>query len=75
LLDDFKSHGMRFRLMRDGIATDPDSKVGGVIAQAVVTTISAFAQLGREQLSESTRGRHGRSNGRRPKGRATGSHG
>ena len=55
LLDDFKSRGIKFRSLRDGIATDPDSEVGGAIAQAMVTIISAFAQLERDQLSERTR--------------------
>ena len=55
LLDDFKSRGIKFRSLRDGIATDPDSEVGGAIAQAMITIISAFAQLERDQLSERTR--------------------
>lgn len=42
LLDDFKSRGIKFRSMRDGIATDPDGEVEGEIAQAMVTIISAF---------------------------------
>jgi DNA invertase Pin-like site-specific DNA recombinase len=55
LLDDFKARGIKFRSLRDGIATDPDSEVGGAMAQAMVTLISAFAQLERDQLSERTR--------------------
>ncbi|WP_234754164.1 recombinase family protein [Arthrobacter ramosus] len=55
LLDDFKSRGIKFRSLRDGIATDPDSEVGGAMAQAMVTIISAFAQLERDQLSERTK--------------------
>jgi DNA invertase Pin-like site-specific DNA recombinase len=55
LLDDFKFRGIKFRSLRDGIATDPESEVGGAIAQAMVTIISAFAQLERDQLSERTR--------------------
>ncbi|WP_231497410.1 recombinase family protein [Arthrobacter sp. MA-N2] len=55
LLDDFKSRGIKFRSLRDGIVTEPDSEVGGAIAQAMVTIISAFAQLERDQLSERTR--------------------
>ena len=55
LLDDFKSRGIKFRSLRKGIATDPDSEVGGGIAQAMVTIISAFAQLERDQLSERTK--------------------
>ncbi|WP_017199009.1 recombinase family protein [Arthrobacter sp. M2012083] len=55
LLDDFKSRGIKFRSLRDGIATDPASEVGGAIAQAMVTIISAFAQLERDQLSEPTK--------------------
>ncbi|MFE4080422.1 recombinase family protein [Paenarthrobacter sp. YIM B13468] len=45
LLDDFKVRGIKFRSLRDGIATDPASEVGGAMAQAMVTIISAFAQL------------------------------
>ncbi|MFF1828243.1 recombinase family protein [Paenarthrobacter sp. NPDC058040] len=55
LLDDFKARGIKFSSPRDGIATDPDSEVGGAMAQAMVTIISAFAQLERDQLSERTR--------------------
>jgi DNA invertase Pin-like site-specific DNA recombinase len=52
---DFKARGIKFRSLRDGIATDPGSEVGGAMAQAMVTIISAFAQLERDQLSERTR--------------------
>ncbi|ERI35245.1 recombinase family protein (plasmid) [Arthrobacter sp. TES] len=55
LLDDFKARGIKFRSVRDGIATDPDSEIGGAMAQAMVTIIAAFAQLERDQLSERTR--------------------
>ncbi|MET4622821.1 DNA invertase Pin-like site-specific DNA recombinase [Arthrobacter sp. 2762] len=55
LLDDFKVRGIKFRSLRDGIATDPASEVGGAMAQAMVTIISAFAQLERDQLSERTK--------------------
>lgn len=55
LLDDFKARGIKFRSLRDGIATDPNSEVGGAMAQAMVTIIAAFAQLERDQLSERTR--------------------
>ncbi|MFJ4264592.1 recombinase family protein [Paenarthrobacter nicotinovorans] len=55
LLDDFKARGIKFRSLRDGIATDPASEVGGAMAQAMVTIISAFAQLERDQLSERTK--------------------
>ncbi|MCW3768861.1 MULTISPECIES: recombinase family protein [Paenarthrobacter] len=55
LLDDFKARGIKFRSLRDGIATDPASEVGGAMAQAMVTIIAAFAQLERDQLSERTR--------------------
>lgn len=71
LLDDFKAHGIKFRSLRDGIATDPESDLGGAIAQAMVTIISAFAQLERDQLSERTKAgmavaaSHGRKAGRR----------
>ncbi|AFR31216.1 resolvase domain protein (plasmid) [Arthrobacter sp. Rue61a] len=55
LLDNFKVRGIKFRSLRDGIATDPASEVGGAMAQAMVTIISAFAQLERDQLSERTK--------------------
>ena len=55
LLDDFKAQGIKFRSLRDGIATDPASEVGGAMAHAMVTIISAFAQLERDQLSERTK--------------------
>ncbi len=58
LLDDFKARGVKFRSLRDGrdgIATDPDTELGAAMAQAMVTIISAFAQLDRDQLSERTR--------------------
>ena len=45
MLDDFKTRGIKFRSLRDGIATDPDSEVGGAMARAMVTVMSAFAQL------------------------------
>ncbi|MCZ2404431.1 recombinase family protein [Paenarthrobacter sp. Z7-10] len=71
LLDGFKARGIRFRSLRDGIATDPGSELGGAMAQAMVTIISAFAQLERDQLSERTKAGmaiaafHGRRAGRR----------
>jgi DNA invertase Pin-like site-specific DNA recombinase len=55
LLDGFKAGGIKFRSLRDGIATDPDTELGGAMAQAMVTIISAFAQLERDQLSERTK--------------------
>jgi DNA invertase Pin-like site-specific DNA recombinase len=55
LLAGFKARGIKFRSLRDGIATDPDTELGGAIAQAMVTIISAFAQLERDQLHELTR--------------------
>jgi DNA invertase Pin-like site-specific DNA recombinase len=55
LLDGFKDRGIKFRSLRDGIAMDPDTEFGGAMAQAMVTVISAFAQLERDQLSERTR--------------------
>ena len=70
LLDDFKARGIKFRSLRDGIATDPGSELGGAMAQAMVTIISAFAQLERDQLSERTKAgmaiaaSHGRKAGR-----------
>ncbi|TDW26931.1 DNA invertase Pin-like site-specific DNA recombinase [Cryobacterium psychrophilum] len=71
LLDNFTDRGIKFRSLRDGIVTDPDSELGGAIARAMVTIISAFAQLERDQLSERTRAgmavaaSHGRKAGRR----------
>lgn len=71
LLDDFKERGIKFRSLRDGIATDPESDLGGAMAQAMITIISAFAQLERDQLSERTKAgmavaaSHGRKAGRR----------
>jgi DNA invertase Pin-like site-specific DNA recombinase len=71
LLDDFKTSGIKFRSLRDGIATDPESDLGGAMAQAMITIISAFAQLERDQLSERTKAgmavaaSHGRKAGRR----------
>ncbi|WP_286140409.1 recombinase family protein [Arthrobacter sp. Rue61a] len=44
----------RVASLRDDIATDPANEVGGAMAQAMVTIISAFAQLERDQLSERT---------------------
>lgn len=55
LLDTFKARGIKFRSLRDGITTDPDTELGGAMAQAMVTIISAFAQLERDQLSERTK--------------------
>ncbi|MFM9920857.1 recombinase family protein [Lacisediminihabitans sp. H27-G8] len=71
LLDGFTERGIKFRSLRDGIATDPDSELGGAMAKAMVTIMSAFAQLERDQLSERTRAgmavaaSHGRKAGRR----------
>jgi DNA invertase Pin-like site-specific DNA recombinase len=71
LLDDFTERGIKFRSLRDGIATDPDSELGGAMAKAMVTIMSAFSQLERDQLSERTRAgmavaaSHGRIAGRR----------
>ena len=79
LLDDFKARNIKFRSLRDGIATDPGSDLGGAMAQAMITIISAsasasasaFAQLERDQLSERTKAgmaiaaSHGRKAGRR----------
>ncbi len=55
LLDDSKARGIKFRSLRDGIATDPASEVGGEAAHAMVTNISSFAQLKLDQLSERTK--------------------
>jgi len=71
LLDGFTESGIKFRSLRDGIMTNPDSELGDAIARAMVTIISAFAQLERDQLSERTRAGmaiaafHGRTAGRR----------
>lgn len=68
LLDTFKAKGIKFRSLRDGITTDPDTELGGAMAQAMITIISAFAQLERDQLSERTRAgmAAAAANGRRP---------
>ena len=55
LVDGFKARGIKFRSLRDGIATDPGSELGGAMAQGMVTIISAFAQLERDQLSDRTK--------------------
>ncbi|WP_081434861.1 recombinase family protein [Pseudarthrobacter chlorophenolicus] len=55
LLDGFKDRGIKFRSLRDGIVMDPDTEFGGAMAHAMVTIISAFAQLERDQLSERTK--------------------
>lgn len=55
LLNCFKARGIKFCSLRDGITTDPDTELGGAVAQAMVTIISAFAQLERDQLSERTK--------------------
>ena len=60
LLDGFKAGGIKFRSLRDDITTDPDTEFGGAMAQAMVTIISAFAQLERDQLAERTRAVEGR---------------
>ncbi len=71
LLDDFKARGIKFRSLRDGITTDPESDLGGAMARAIVTIISAFAQLERDRPSERTKAgmavtaSHGRTPGRR----------
>lgn len=71
LLDGFNARGIKFCSLRDGIVTNPDSELGGAMAQAMVTIISAFAQLERDQLSERTKAgmavaaSHGRKAGRR----------
>jgi DNA invertase Pin-like site-specific DNA recombinase len=71
LLDGFTEDGIKFRSLRDSITTDPDSELGGAMAKAMVTIMSAFAQLERDQLSERTRAgtavaaSHGRKAGRR----------
>ena len=71
LLDGFTERGIKFRSLRDSITTDPGSELGGAMAKAMVTIMSAFAQLERDQLSERTRAgmavaaSHGRKAGRR----------
>ncbi|MFB9163577.1 recombinase family protein [Arthrobacter psychrochitiniphilus] len=51
LLDAVKEHHIKFRSLRDGMATDPGSDLGGAMARHMVTIISASAPLGRDQLS------------------------
>ena len=55
LLDDFKDKGYKFTSLRDGISTDPNNEVGSAMAKAMITIMSAFAQLERDQLSERTK--------------------
>ncbi len=55
LLDTFKARDIKFRSLRDGITTHPHTELGGAMAQTMITIISAFAQLERDQLSERTR--------------------
>lgn len=55
LLDGFKDKGIKFTSLRDGISTDPSNEVGAAMAKAMVTIMSAFAQLERDQLSERTK--------------------
>jgi DNA invertase Pin-like site-specific DNA recombinase len=71
LLDGFTEDGIKFRSLRDSITTDPDSELGGAMAKTMITIMSAFAQLERDQRSERTRAgmavaaAHGRKAGRR----------
>lgn len=55
LLDGFKDKGYKFTSLRDGISTDPNNEVGSAMAKAMITIMSAFAQLERDQLSERTK--------------------
>ncbi|MGP5042939.1 recombinase family protein [Glutamicibacter ardleyensis] len=55
LLDGFKDKGYKFTSLRDGISTDPSNEVGSAMAKAMITIMSAFAQLERDQLSERTK--------------------
>ncbi|MGO4650230.1 recombinase family protein [Arthrobacter sp. 2RAF22] len=45
LLDDFKSRGIKFRSLRNGIVAGPDSEIGGAMAQAMVTIIPLSLSL------------------------------
>lgn len=49
LIDDLKSRGIHFRSLTEGIATT------GPMGTAMLTVMSAFAQLERDQLAERTR--------------------
>lgn len=55
LLDGSTEHGIKFRSLRDGIATDPDSDLRDAMVKAMAIIMSAFAHLERDQLSERTR--------------------
>jgi DNA invertase Pin-like site-specific DNA recombinase len=65
LIDDLEHRGVHFRSVTEGISTT------GPMGRAVLTVMSAFAQLERDQLAERTRGgmaaaaEHGRKAGRR----------
>ena len=58
LLDDFKARGIKFLSLRDGIATDPDSDLGGAMAQAMATIIVNSWPLS-VRMSRSTPSRSG----------------
>ncbi|WP_394253498.1 recombinase family protein [Arthrobacter pityocampae] len=65
LIDDLERRGVHFRSVTEGISTN------GPMGRAMLTVMSAFAQLERDQLAERTRAgmaaasRHGRKAGRR----------
>ncbi|MHA7219229.1 recombinase family protein [Arthrobacter sp. MDT1-48-3] len=65
LIDDLESRGVHFRSVTEGISTT------GPMGRAMVTVMSAFAQLERDQLAERTKAgmaaaaEHGRKAGRR----------
>lgn len=65
LIDDLESSGIHFRSLTEGIATT------GPMGTAMLTVMSAFAQLERDQLAERTKAgmvaaaEHGRKAGRR----------
>ena len=65
LIDDLESRGVHFRSVTEGISTT------GPMGRAMLTVMSAFAQLERDQLAERTRAgmaaaaEHGRKAGRR----------
>ncbi len=56
LLGNVKACGIKFRSLREGIATtDPGCELGGVMVQTMVTIISVFAQLECGQFSVCTK--------------------
>lgn len=71
LLERFHAEGVSFRSIHDGITTDPSGgTMARAMAEAMLTIISAFSKLERDQISERTKAgletarAHGRVGGR-----------